>query len=142
MCGGLRAGRPRLRGGETSLRLLDVIPETRYAKTVDGVHIAYQVRGDGPVDLVYVMQYANNLEVVAEHPRQARFLDRIASFSRLIMFDKRGTGLSDRRQTPDLEMRADDLRAVLDAVGSERAVLFGESEGGSLVAFFAAAHPQ
>ena len=119
-----------------------MIPETRYAKTVDGVHIAYQVRGDGPVDLVYVMQYANNLEVVAEHPRAARFLDRIASFSRLIMFDKRGTGLSDRRQTPDLEMRADDLRVVLDAVGSERAVLFGESEGGSLVAFFAAAHPQ
>ena len=91
-----------------------MIPETRYAKTVDGVHIAYQVRGDGPVDLVYVMQYANNLEVVAEHPRAARFLDRIASFSRLIMFDKRGTGLSDRRQTPDLEMRADDLRVILD----------------------------
>src|SRR5437762_13270329 len=102
MGAGLRAGRPRLRGGETPRRLLDVIPETRYAKTVDGVHIAYQVRGDGPVDLVYVMQYANNLEVVAEHPRAARFLDRLASFSRLIMFDKRGTGLSDRRQTPDL----------------------------------------
>ena len=119
-----------------------MIPETIYAKTVDGVHIAYQVRGDGPVDLVYVMQYANNLEVVTEHPREARFLDRIASFSRLITFDKRGTGLSDRRQTPDLEMRADDLRAVLDAVGSERAVLFGESEGGALGAFFAAAHPQ
>ena len=119
-----------------------MIPETMYAKTADGVHIAYQVRGDGPVDLAYVMQYANNLEVTSEHPRVASFFDRIASFSRLIMFDKRGTGLSDRRQTPDLEMRADDLRAVLDAVGSERAVLFGESEGGALAAFFAAAYPE
>jgi pimeloyl-ACP methyl ester carboxylesterase len=114
------------------------IPETRYAKTTDGVHIAYQARGEGSVDLVYVMQYANNLEVAVEHPREARFLERLGSFSRLILFDKRGTGLSDRHQTPDLDMRVDDLRAVLDAVGSDRAVLFGESEGGALGAFFAA----
>jgi class 3 adenylate cyclase len=116
--------------------------ETRYAVTADGVHIAYRATGDGPVDLVYLMQAANNLEVVAEHPLEARYLDRLASFSRLIMFDKRGTGLSDRHQTPDLDMRADDLRSVLDAVGSERAVLFGESEGGALAAFFAASHPE
>jgi class 3 adenylate cyclase len=118
-----------------------VIPETRYAKTADGVHIAYQTRGEGSVDLVYVMQYANNLEVAVEHPREARFLERLGSFSRLILFDKRGTGLSDRDQTPDLDTRVDDLRAVLDAVGSDRAVLFGESEGGALVSFFAATHP-
>jgi hypothetical protein len=88
------------------------IPETRYAKTADGVHIAYQARGEGSVDLVYVMQYANNLEVAVEHPREARFLERLGSFSRLILFDKRGTGLSDRHQTPDLDMRVDDLRAA------------------------------
>ena len=117
-------------------------PETRYAKTADGVHIAYQARGEGSVDLVYVMQYANNIEVVVEDPRMRRYLERLASFSRLIIFDKRGTGLSDRQQTPDLDMRVDDLRAVLDAVDSERAVLFGESEGGALVAFFAASHPE
>ena len=117
------------------------IPETRYAKTVDGVHIAYQAWGEGSVDLVYVMQYANNLEVVVEDPRMRRYLERLGSFSRLILFDKRGTGLSDRHQTPDLDMRVDDLRAVLDAVGSDRAVLFGESEGGALVSFFAATHP-
>lgn len=113
------------------------IPETRYAKTVDGVHIAYQVRGKGPVDLVYVMGFAGNFEVDLEEPRGARFMERLSSFSRLILFDKRGTGLSDRHQTPDLDMRVDDLRAVLDAVGSERAVLFGESEGGALAAWSA-----
>ena len=123
------------------LETIHVTPETRYAKTADGVHIAYQVRGDGPVDLVFVMGFVNHLEVAFEHPLQARLFDRLASFSRLIVFDKRGTGLSDREQTPDLDRRADDLRAVLDAVGSERAVLFGEAEGGALVAFFAATHP-
>jgi class 3 adenylate cyclase len=118
-----------------------VLPETKYAKTVDGVHIAYQVRGEGPVDLVYIMGFASIFELELQWSPEARFFDRLASFSRLILFDKRGTGLSDRRQTPDLEKRADDLRAVLDAVGSERSVLFGESEGGALAAFFAATHP-
>jgi pimeloyl-ACP methyl ester carboxylesterase len=75
------------------------IPETLYAKTADGVHIAYQVRGDGPVDLVHVMGFAANFEVELEEPRVARFHNRLASFSRLILFDKRGTGLSDRHQT-------------------------------------------
>jgi class 3 adenylate cyclase len=116
-------------------------PETRYAKTIDGVHIAYQVRGDGPIDLVMIHGYAWNFEVQLENPATAAFTDRLASFSRLILFDKRGTGLSDRQQTPDLDMRADDLRAVLDAVGSERAVLWGMAEGGALATFFAAAHP-
>jgi class 3 adenylate cyclase len=116
-------------------------PETKYAETIDGVHIAYQVRGEGPVDLVFILGFASNFEVEIEEPRAARFADRLSLFSRLILFDKRGSGLSDQHQTPDLEMRADDLRAVLDAVGSERAVLYGESEGGTLAAFFAATHP-
>jgi pimeloyl-ACP methyl ester carboxylesterase len=118
-----------------------VVPETRYAKTVDGVHIAYQVRGDGPIDIVFIYGYAACFEVELEDEPGARLADRLASFSRLIFFDKRGTGLSDRLQTPDLDMRVDDLRAVMDAVGSERAVLLGHSEGGALGAFFAAAHP-
>ncbi len=118
------------------------IPRTRYAKTVDGVHIAYQVRGDGPVDLIYAMGYTANFEVELEGPRSGMYFDGLASLARLILFDKRGTGLSDRTQTPDLEMRADDLRAVLDAVGSERAVVLGAADAGALAAFFAAAHPE
>ena len=117
-------------------------PETRYAKTVDGVHIAYQVRGDGPIDLVYILGFASCFEVELEFPSSAAVIERLASTYRLILFDKRGTGLSDRTQTPDLDMRADDLRAVLDAVGSKQAVLLGHSEGGALAAFFAAAHPE
>ena len=117
------------------------VPETRYAKTADGVHIAYQVRGNGPVDLVYVAGFASNFEVDLEDRRIRAFFEHLATFSRVILFDKRGTGLSDRRHTPDLDMRADDLRAVLDAARSDRAVLFGESEGGALSAFFAATHP-
>ncbi len=117
------------------------IPETRYAKTLDAVNIAYQVRGGGAVDVIYVTGFAANFEVELEDTRMARFVNRLTSFARVILFDKRGTGLSDRYQTPDLEMRADDIRAVLDAVGSERVVLFGESEGGALAAFFAATHP-
>ena len=117
------------------------IPETRYAKTVDGVSIAYRVQGSGPVDLILVTGFTGNYEIEEDQPLVRRFNDRLSSFTRLIQFDKRGMGLSDRSQTPDLEMRADDLRAVLDEVGSERAVVFGESEGGALAAFFAATHP-
>lgn len=117
-------------------------PEVRYARTADGVNIAYQVRGDGPVDLVYTLGMAGNFEIEFEGPWGARFLDRLATFSRVILFDKRGTGLSDRvLGAPDFDMRADDLRAVLDEVGSERAVLVGNRGGGSLAAFFAAMHP-
>lgn len=117
-------------------------PEVHYARTVDGVNIAYQVRGDGPVDLVYTLGMAGNFEIEFEAAWGTRFLDRLASFSRVILFDKRGTGLSDRvLGVPDFDMRADDLRAVLDEVGSERAVVVGNRGGGSLAAFFAAAHP-
>lgn len=117
-------------------------PETRYAVTVDGVHIAYQVHGQGPLDLVWVQGFADNIEVALEvNPYWQQMLAGMAARWRVILFDKRGTGLSDRQQTPDLEKRADDLRAVLDAVGSRSAVLCGESEGGALAAFYAATHP-
>ena len=116
-------------------------PETRYARSGD-VNIAYQVVGDAPRDLVLVPGWVSNIEVFWEHPPVARFLQRLASFTRLILFDKRGTGLSDRLGAlPNLETRMDDVRAVLDAVGSERAALFGYSEGGAMCALFAATHP-
>jgi pimeloyl-ACP methyl ester carboxylesterase len=119
--------------------------ETRYAKTADGVHVAYQVVGDGPVDMVFVMGWVTNIEAMWDEPNFARFLDRLASFSRLILFDKRGVGLSDRvpeDRLPDLETRMDDVRAVMDAVGSERAVVFGVSEGGPMSMLFAATYPE
>jgi pimeloyl-ACP methyl ester carboxylesterase/class 3 adenylate cyclase len=120
-------------------------PETRYAKTADGVHIAYQVVGDGPVDMVFVMGWVTNIEVMWDDPGFARLLDRLATFSRLILFDKRGVGLSDRvpeERLPDLETRMDDVRAVMDAVGSGRAVVFGVSEGGPMSMLFAATYPE
>jgi len=117
-------------------------PDVQYAKTIDGVHIAYQVRGSGPVDLVYTLGMAGNFEIEFEPPWGVRFLERLTSFSRVILFDKRGTGLSDRvLGAPDFDMRADDLGAVLDSAGSDRAVLVGNRGGGSLAAFYAAMHP-
>ena len=121
------------------------IPETRYAKTGDGVHIAYQVVGDGPVDLVFVIGWTSNIEALWEEPEIARYLNRLASFSRLLLFDKRGVGLSDRVPTdrlPGLETRMDDVRAVMDAAGSERAVVYGVSEGGPMAILFAATYPE
>jgi pimeloyl-ACP methyl ester carboxylesterase/class 3 adenylate cyclase len=121
------------------------VPETRYAKAADGVHVAYQVVGDGPVDIVFVMGWVTNVEAMWEEPAFARFLRRLATFSRLILFDKRGVGLSDRvheDRLPDLETRMDDVRAVMDAVGSERAVVFGVSEGGPMSMLFAATYPE
>jgi pimeloyl-ACP methyl ester carboxylesterase len=116
-------------------------PETRYARSGD-VNIAYQVVGDAPRDLVLVPGWVSNIEVFWEHPAVARFLERLASFTRLILFDKRGTGLSDRvTDLPNLETRMDDVRAVMDTVGSERAALFGYSEGGPMCALFAATYP-
>jgi pimeloyl-ACP methyl ester carboxylesterase len=109
------------------------VPETRYAKTADGVHIAYQVVGDGPIDLVWVMGWTSNVEALWEEPNLARFLMRLASFSRLILCDKRGVGLSDRvppDRLPSLETRMDDVRAVMDAAGSDRAIVYGVSEVG------------
>ena len=117
-------------------------PETHYAKTDDGVHIAYQVRGSGPVDLIWAGGWVGNFEVDLENAGFAPFCAGLAAFSRLIQFDKRGAGLSDRTRTPDLEKRADDLLAVLDAVGSERAVILGAADGGALAVFFAASHPE
>ena len=117
--------------------------ETRYAVS-GGVNIAYQVIGDGPRDLVYVPGWVSNIEVMWEDPGLAVFLRRLSSFSRLITFDKRGTGLSDSvpvDSLPDLETRMDDLRAVMDEVGCERATLFGHSEGAALCVVFAASHP-
>lgn len=118
--------------------------ETRYVLNGD-VNIAYQVIGDGPFDLVYVPGWVSNIEMMWEEPSHARFLERLASFARLILFDKRGTGLSDKvgeANLPTLEERMDDLRAVLDAVGSERAAVFGISEGGNMSVLFAATYPQ
>ena len=95
-----------------------MLPQTRYTKSGE-VSIAYQVLGQGPPDLVYIPGWVSNIEIFWEEPAFARFLTRLASFSRLILFDKRGTGLSDRvAEMPDLEVRMDDVRAVLDAVGS------------------------
>ena len=118
------------------------VPETRYAKSGD-VHIAYQVLGTGSLDLVYVPGFVSHLEHQWQNPRWAHMLRRLAGFSRLIMFDKPGTGLSDRLAgIPTLEQRMDDVRAVMDAVGSERAAFFGISEGGPMSILFAATHPQ
>src|SRR5438876_12059555 len=111
-------------------------PETRYAKN-GGVSIAYQVVGEGPADLAYVPGWVSNIEIFWEDPAYARFLSRLASFSRLILFDKRGTGLSDRvAEIPELEVRMDDVRAVLDDIGCERTALLGSSEGGVMAALF------
>ena len=117
-------------------------PETRYTKSGD-LHIAYQVSGEGPLDLVFVPGFVSHLEYQWEHPESARFFDRLGSFSRVIRFDKRGTGLSDRMgNIPSLEQRMDDVRAVMDAAGSERAALFGISEGGPMSLLFAATYPE
>ena len=116
-------------------------PETRYARSGD-VSIAYQVAGDGPIDLVVAPGWVSNVEVLWEDPAVARFFGRLATFSRLILFDKRGTGQSDRvADMPTLETRMDDVRAVMDAVGSTRAALCGYSEGGVMCALFAATYP-
>ena len=113
----------------------------RYARSGD-VNIAYQVTGDGPFDLVLIPGFFSHLEVDWEHPDHARFLERLGSFARVIRFDKRGTGLSDRAVgLPDFETRMDDVRAVMDAAGSESAAVFGWSEGGPMCVLFAAAYP-
>jgi pimeloyl-ACP methyl ester carboxylesterase len=114
----------------------------RYAKSGD-VNIAYQVTGEGPVDLVLVPGWFSHLEIDWEYRANAHLRDRLGAFSRLICFDKRGTGLSDRGVgLPDFETRMDDVRAVMDAAGSESAVLFGYSEGGPMCILFAATYPQ
>jgi pimeloyl-ACP methyl ester carboxylesterase len=117
------------------------IPETRYTKSGD-VHIAYQVMGSGPLDVVFVPGFVSHLEHQWDLPGWAHMMHRVASFARLIMFDKPGTGLSDRfAAIPTLEQRMDDVRAVMDAVGSERAAFIGVSEGGPMGILFAATYP-
>jgi pimeloyl-ACP methyl ester carboxylesterase/plasmid stabilization system protein ParE len=119
------------------------LPETRYANTADGVHIAYQVLGDGSTDLVFAPGTVSHVEIYWENPRLARFLRRLASFARLMVFDKRGTGLSDRvTEAATLEERMDDIRAVMDACASERAVVLGVSEGAPMAALFGAIYPE
>ena len=120
------------------------VPETLYARSGE-VNIAYQVLGVGELDLVYVPGWVSNVEYVWTYPPFEHFLRRLATFSRLILFDKRGTGLSDAvplDRLPTLEQRMDDVRAVLDAVGSEQAALFGHSEGGNMCMLFAATYPE
>ena len=119
-------------------------PPIRYTRTVDGLHIAYQVVGSGPFDLLYTPGWFSNLECAWEVPELGTFLTELASISRLILFDRRGFGLSDSPTTAgswSLELGMDDIRAVLNAAGSERAVLFGVDEGGALCTLFAASDP-
>ena len=120
-----------------------MIPETRYAQTPDGVYIAYQVAGEGPVDVAWQFPFLGNVDLLWEAPVFGTLLRGIASFARLILHDRRGTGLSSRNvPPPDLETRVADLRVVLDAVGSERPVLGGLSEGGAANALLAASSPE
>ncbi len=117
-------------------------PETRYARSGD-LHIAYQVIGEGAIDLVYVPTWISQVEHYWEEPGVAWYFERLASFARLIMFDRRGSGLSDPvPRAPTLEEQMDDVVAVMDAAGSERAALFAQLEGGAMAALFAATHPE
>jgi class 3 adenylate cyclase len=117
------------------------VPETRYALSGD-VSIAYQVVGEGPFDLVYTPPFVSHVELTWDVPSLAAYFRRLASFSRLILFDKRGTGMSDRvGSLPTLETRMDDVRAVMDAAGSERAAIVGVSQGGPMAVLFAATYP-
>jgi len=117
-------------------------PSTRYAQCGE-LSIAYQVVGDGPLDIVYVSGWVSNLDLAWENPRWVHVFERLSKFARLIMFDKRGTGLSDRNVGfPTLEQRIEDMQAVMDAAGSRRAVLMGTSEGGNMCMLFAATYPE
>jgi pimeloyl-ACP methyl ester carboxylesterase len=118
--------------------------ETRYAES-SGVHIAYQVVGQGALDLVLVPGFISNLDVNGEDPGYSHLLKRLSAFSRVIQLDKRGTGLSDRvdpAALPDLRSRMDDVRAVMDAAGSGRAAIFGASEGAAMAILFAKTYPE
>ena len=120
------------------------VPQTRWARTVDGACIAYQELGEGSVTLLVVHGWVSHLEVYWEQPRYVRFLRRLSRNMRVLVFDKRGIGMSDRMAgTPDIGVLADDVRAVMDAAGTERAALLGwGGPGPELAAFFAATHPE
>ncbi|HJR93799.1 MAG TPA: alpha/beta hydrolase [Gaiellaceae bacterium] len=118
------------------------LPETRYARSGD-VSIAYQITGDGPFDVVMVPGFVSHVELAWDIPGMAHVARKLGEHARLIRFDKRGTGMSDRVEgAPTLETRMDDVRAVMDAVGAERAALLGTSEGGPMSALFAATYPE
>jgi pimeloyl-ACP methyl ester carboxylesterase len=118
------------------------LPNTRYALSGD-VNIAFQVMGDGPIDIILVPGIVSHVEFLHELPEYTRFLRRLATFARVVTFDKRGQGLSDGISgAPSLEQRVDDVRAIMDDIGSQRAVLLGISEGSPMSAFFAAANPE
>jgi class 3 adenylate cyclase len=119
-------------------------PETQYARSEEGWYVAYQVFGDGPLDILFMGNWMSNLDVMWEEPSLARYFDRLASFGRVICFDKRGTGVSDPvplAALPTVEQWMDDARVVLDAVGSERAAIIGDGEGGPMAMVFAATYP-
>lgn len=142
--GGLLGGRREGWGErvQASGATLVVVPTTEYARSGD-VNVAYQAFGVGPVDLVFVPGFISHLELAWEEPYLAHFLRRLATFARVIFFDKRGTGLSDPvSHPPGLDERMDDIRAVMDAAGSQQAALFGVSDGGCLCIAFAVAHPE
>ena len=131
-------------GGHPALMWASGAPETRYARSEDG-YVAYQVFGRGPFDLLFIGNWASNVEVMWEHPSMARYLDRLGQFARVICFDKRGAGLSDPvalGALPTLEHWMDDARIVLDAARSEEAALMGDAEGGPMAMMFAATYPQ
>ena len=135
---------PRGRAPRTAADAAPIGGEVGYARSGD-VRIAYQLVGDGPLDLILVHGWVCTFQPGWENPKLASFYRRLASLGRLILFDKRGTGLSDRvspERLPDLETRMDDVRAVMDAVGSERALVLGVSEGGAMSALFAATYPE
>ena len=120
-----------------------MIPPTRYAVTDDGAHIAYQTIGDGPVDIVFVHSFVSHVEIFWELAPFERFIRELSANARVIIFDKRGVGLSDRLSSiPTLEARMDDLRAVHDAIGSTRPLIIGDGEGAALAALFAATYPE
>jgi pimeloyl-ACP methyl ester carboxylesterase/class 3 adenylate cyclase len=119
------------------------VPDTRYAKAPDGTSIAYQVVGEGPIDLVYASGIFSNVDLMWDQPAWAHLLERLASFSRLIVFDLRGVGLSDRGpEPPAIELQRDDIAAVMDAVSSEKAIVFGGARASAMAMLFAATHPQ
>src|SRR5688572_1544264 len=127
---------------DRNLTSMTQAPETRYVKSGD-VHIAYQVVGGGPLDVVFVPGFVSNIEANWDAPDRAGFFRRLASFCRLIIFDKRGTGMSDRTsQIFTLEQRMADVQAIMDDARCERAALFGVSEGGPMSILFAASYPQ
>ena len=121
------------------------IPETRYVASQEGGYVAYQVFGSGPPDLVFITHWVTNVDAMWEEPTLAAYMQRLASFSRVICFDKRGSGVSDPvslASLPTIEQWSDDAIAVTDAVGVEKAALIGDTEGGPMATMIAASHPE